>query len=121
MGESMSGRMMVWAVAMIVFAGAVSRASAAEEKWTNVPVVDSLCVTKVKDNPDVHTRQCAIQCAKGGYGLIAEGGTYLRFDEKGNGLVIAALKAADTKDHLRATVVGERNGEQIKIRSFSLD
>lgn len=117
----MSRRMMAWAVAVIVFAGAVASASAAEEKWMNVSVVDTMCITKVKDNPDAHTRQCAIQCAKSGYGLIAEGGAYLKFDEKGNDLAIAALKAADKNDHLRATVIGERDGEQIKVHSFSLN
>lgn len=94
---------------------------AAEETWTHVPVVDSICITKVKANPDEHTRDCAIQCVKGGYGLITGQGTYLTFDETGNRLVAAALKASTKDDHLRATVTGERDGESIKVRAFRLE
>jgi hypothetical protein len=96
-------------------------ALAAEETWKNVPVVDTICITKVKEHPDEHTRDCAIQCVKGGYGLITEQGAYLKFDEAGNKLVTAALKASTKDDHLRATVTGERDGESIKVRTFRLD
>ena len=96
-------------------------ALAAAETWTNVSVIDTHCLTKFKANPDDHPRECALQCVKGGYGLITEEGAYLKFDEAGNKLALAALKASSKEDHLRATVTGERDGETIKVRSFKLD
>jgi hypothetical protein len=116
----MTARSIPWAVA-VVFAAVIGQVSAAETTWKNVPVVDTSCIAKVKDNPDAHTRECAIQCVKGGYGLIAQDGSYLPFDQAGNDLVIAALKASARNDHLRATVVGERKEDRIQVRSFSLD
>jgi len=94
---------------------------AAAETWKDVPVVDTQCLSKVKADPDKHTTQCALQCAKGGYGLIAADGVYLKFDAAGNEKAVAALKATQKKDHLRAVVVGERDGETIKVSSVSID
>ncbi|HEY3177174.1 MAG TPA: hypothetical protein VGK94_15580 [Candidatus Polarisedimenticolia bacterium] len=95
--------------------------AAAGETWENVPVIDTQCVTKVKADPDKHTKQCALQCAKGGYGLLAPDGTYLKFDAAGNDKTVVALKATKKADHLRATVIGEREGESIKVASISIE
>ncbi len=95
--------------------------SAAAETWENVPVIDTMCASKVKTEPDKHTKQCALQCAKGGYGLLAPDGTYLKFDAAGNDKTVAALKASQKADHLRATVTGERDGESIKVASISIE
>ena len=94
--------------------------AAAAEEWKDVPVVDGHCISKVKADPDKHPTSCAVQCAKGGYGLLTSDGTYVKFDAAGNEKVLAALKATDKKDHLRADVVGERSGETIKLTSFTL-
>ena len=94
---------------------------AAAETWKNVPVIDTLCVSRVKADPDKHTTQCALQCAKGGYGLLTPDGTYLKFDAAGNEKTVAALKATKKTDHLRATVDGERDGEKIKVTSISIE
>ena len=105
----------------VVFAATLAMAgAAAAEEWKNVPVVDSHCVNKVKSDPDQHPTSCAIKCAKGGYGLVTADGAYVKFDEAGNEKVLAALKATEKKDHLRADVVGERSGETIKLTSFTL-
>jgi len=106
---------MVIAVLMVAPAGA-----AAAEMWGNVPVVDVSCHTKVKDNPDTHTRECGLQCATSGFGLIAADGTFLKFDQPGNDKVVAALKASKAKDHVRATVTGERKGDTIAVRTIEL-
>ncbi len=95
--------------------------TAAAETWKDVPVVDTLCLSKVKADPDKHTTQCALQCVKGGYGLITTGGAYLKFDAAGNQKTVAALKATKRADHVRAIVVGERDGETIKVSSVSID
>ena len=83
----------------------------------NVPVIDTMCVTKLKAEPDKHTKQCA----KGGYGLLTPEGAYLTFDPAGNEKTLAALKATKKADHLRATVTGERDGETIKVASISIE
>ncbi|HWN99782.1 MAG TPA: hypothetical protein VNS63_10980 [Blastocatellia bacterium] len=100
---------------------AATALGAADETWKGVPLIDTMCSAKEKDNPDGHTASCAIACAKGGYGIIAADGAYLKFDESGNKKVLAAFKATKKTDHLRATVVGERDGDTIKVKSLSLD
>ncbi len=110
------------ALAVVVSVGLGLPLSAfAAETWKNVPVVDTKCISKVKANPDAHTTKCALQCEKGGYGLITSEGTYLKFDAAGNGKTVAALKATKKTDHLRATVTGEREGETIKVTSLTID
>jgi hypothetical protein len=96
-------------------------ALAAAETWKNVYVVDTLCLSKVKANPDAHTTQCALQCAKGGYGLLTADGTYLKFDAAGDQKTVAALKATKREDHLRATVDGQREGDTIKVASIAIE
>ncbi len=108
--------------AVFVVAGLVAFPMvAAAETWQNVPVVDTQCLSKVKADPDKHTTKCALQCSKGGYGLLTTDGTYLKFDAPGNEKTIAALKATKKLDHLRATVVGDRDGENIKVTSVSIE
>jgi hypothetical protein len=94
---------------------------ATAETWKDVPVVDTQCLSKVKADPDKHTTHCALQCAKGGYGLIAADGAYLKFDAAGNEKTLEALKATKKTDHLRAVVVGERDGDTVKVSSVSID
>ena len=107
---------------MLVVAGLLAfPLGAAAETWKNVPVIDTMCATKVKAEPDKHTKQCALQCAKGGYGLLTAEGAYLTFDAAGNDKTVAALKATKKADHLRATVTGERDGENIKVASISIE
>lgn len=91
------------------------------ETWQGVPIVDSQCYAKVKDNPDGHTVTCALACAKNGYGIITSDGTFLKLDKSGNARVVDLLKQTRKKDHLRVTVDGERNGDTIKVNSVSLN
>ena len=93
----------------------------AAETWKDVSLVDANCSQKVKANPDAHTTKCALGCAKGGYGIFAADGTWLKFDEAGNKLAVEALTATKKTDHLRATVSGERQGDTIKVASLTLD
>lgn len=96
-------------------------AAALAETWKDVPVVDTHCVSDVKADPDKHTKACALQCVKGGYGLLAPDGTYLKFDDAGNEKTVAALKATKREDRLRATVEGVRAGDTIKVTSISIE
>jgi hypothetical protein len=95
--------------------------SAFAETWKNVPVVDNNCAQKVKADPDSHTRTCALQCAKSGFGIVTSGGDFLKLDTAGNEKVISALQKSDKKDHLRVTVSGDRQGDTIKTSSIQLD
>ena len=95
-------------------------AVASAETLNNVPVVDSNCSKKVADNPDSHTRACALKCEASGYGVITGDKKFLKFDAEGNKQVVAALKASDKKDHLRVDVTGDVDGETIKVASVKL-
>ena len=99
---------------------AASMQVGAAETWTKVSMVDSMCALKVKGDPDKHTRECALQCAKGGYGVLAADGTYLKFDKAGNDQAAAILKGAKGADHLRVTVTGTRKGEIIAVSALQL-
>lgn len=92
----------------------------AAETWTAVPLVDVTCSAKIKAAPDAHTRDCALTCAKSGFGIVTTDGTFLKFDSKGNQQAVAALKATQRKDHLRVTVTGQRTGESIQVTGLKL-
>jgi hypothetical protein len=91
------------------------------ETWKGLPLMDGHCITKMAENPDAHPRSCALQCAKGGYGVITADGKFLRFDEGGNEKALEALKKSDKKDHLRATVTGTLDGDVITVSSISIE
>jgi hypothetical protein len=94
-------------------------AMAAAETWTNVSLIDVNCSSKMAANPDAHTRDCALQCAKSGYGVIAEG-KFLKLDADGSAKALALLKAADRKDHLRVNLTGTIAGETISVQSIEM-
>ena len=93
---------------------------AAAENWKNVSVIDSQCSMKAKANPDVHTRSCALQCSKSGFGIIDKNGQYLKFDEKGNEQALKLLQDSTKKDHLRVDVSGKLDGDVIHVDSLKL-
>lgn len=93
---------------------------ASAETFTNAPVVDANCSKKVADNPDSHPRACALKCEASGYGVITSDKKFLKFDAEGNKQLVAALKASDKKDHLRADVTGEVQGDTLKVTSIKL-
>jgi hypothetical protein len=78
----------------------------AAETWTGT-VVDVMC--KGRDLAS-HTRECALQCAKGGFGLVLADGTFVKFNEAGNARTLAQLKKLDPGGINRNSVIvpGER-------------
>ena len=48
--------------------------------YENVPVVDVNCSKKVADDPDSHTRDCALKCAASGFGIVTKDQQFLKFD-----------------------------------------
>ena len=95
-------------------------AFAATETFSDVPVVDVNCSKKVAADPDSHTKDCALKCQGSGYGIVTQDKQFLKLDPNGNKEVVAALKASDKKDHLRADVIGDREGDTLKVTSFKL-
>jgi len=104
---------------MMMFAAAFP-AFAAAEAWNNVPIVDTQCSAKVKADPDSHTRDCAMACAKSGFGIVDKDGNYLKFDAKGNAEAAKLLQSTTKKDHLRVSVVGEKQGNTIQVQSLKM-
>lgn len=89
----------------------LSVAGLAAESWTGT-VVDVMC--KGKDLAS-HTRQCALDCAKGGFGLVLGDGTFVKFNEAGNARTLAQLKKLTQEKDLKAKVTGTRDGDVIKV------
>jgi hypothetical protein len=97
-----------------------SPALAIAATYENVPVVDVNCSKKVAADPDSHTRDCALKCASGGFGIVTSDEKFLKFDPAGNAKIEEALKASDKKDHLRANVEGDVQGDMLKVTSIKL-
>lgn len=87
-------------------------AVAAAETWTGT-VVDVMC--KGKDLAS-HSRECAVACAKGGYGLVLADGKFVKFDEVGNSRTLGQLKKLSREKDLKAKVTGELAGDVIKVQ-----
>jgi hypothetical protein len=96
--------------------------AAAVQTWTNVALIDHKCSTKIKPRTvDTHTRSCSLTFESSGYGILTADGTFLKFDKEGSQKALDELKASAKKDHLRATVTGDREGDMVKVQSIKLD
>ena len=107
-------------IAIALAASLAAGGAAWAESWTNVTLVDVNCSTKVKDNPDAHTRACALRCADSGYGIWTGEGNYLKFDAEGTKQAKALLEASDRKDHLRVDISGELVDGALKVTSIAM-
>ena len=92
-------------------------AAALAESWTGT-VIDSMCKGKDVAN---HTRQCALGCAKSGFGIVTSDGKFIKFNEEGNAKALAALKASNKEKDLKATVTGTMDGDVINVESIQLE
>jgi len=108
-------------LAVVLLLMAAVPLAAAVQTWSHVTLVDAMCGASIKANPDAHTTECCLHCGLQGMGLLTADGTFLKFDEAGSKQALAVLKSTKKKDHLRATVVGERSGDTIKVQSVRLD
>ena len=107
---------------LALFAAVALPLFAAEAKsFQNVSLVDLNCSKKaaVASDPDSHTRDCALMCAKSGYGVMVDG-KYYKFDAAGSAKALAALKASSKKDHLRVNVSGQLDGDTLTVESLAL-
>ena len=97
-----------------------SPALAFAESYQNAPLMDVNCSRKAAANPDAHTRDCALQCAGSGFGIVTKDQHFLKFDAAGNAKIVEALKASSKKDHLRVNVNGDVQGDTLKVASVTL-
>lgn len=80
-------------------------------------VVDVMC--KGKDLAG-HTRSCAVDCAKSGFGLVQADGKFLKFDESGNARTLSMLKKSSKEKDLKVKVTGTADGDVIKVQAVEL-
>ena len=80
-------------------------------------VVDVMC--KGKDLAG-HTRSCALDCAKSGFGLVQADGKFLKFDESGNARTLSVLKKSSKEKDLKIKVTGTLDGEVLKVQTVEL-
>jgi hypothetical protein len=99
-----------------IFALSLVACAAYAETWSGT-IVDVMCRGKDVAN---HTRQCALSCAKGGYGLVLSDGKFVKLDETGNAMTLSKLKASTKDKDLKAKVTGKLDGEVIKVESVEL-
>jgi hypothetical protein len=81
-------------------------------------LMDSMCAAKMRDKASTHKAKCALNCSKGGYGLVTADGKYIKFDEAGNARALAALKSTAKTEDLKAKVTGTMNGDMIQVESI---
>ena len=91
-------------------------ALASAEVWTGT-VVDVMC--KGRDLAS-HTRQCSLDCAKSGFGIVLADGKFVKFNESGNAKTLGLLKKASKEKDLKAKVTGSLTGEVIKVESVEI-
>ena len=95
---------------------AAASALANAEVWTGT-VVDVMC--KGRDLAG-HTRQCSLDCAKSGFGIVLADGKFVKFNESGNAKTLGLLKKATKEKDLKAKVTGMLDGEVIKVESVEI-
>jgi hypothetical protein len=94
----------------------------AAETWKNVSLMDAGCSTKKEAMaaPEKHTKHCAMQCSKSGYGAVVDG-KFVKFDKHGSELAMDAIKASDKKDNLRADITGEMKDGEIVVSKLEMN
>lgn len=94
----------------------LSACCAFAETWSGT-LVDVMC--KGKDLAG-HTRECAVACAKSGYGLVMADGKFVKFDESGNARAFSMLKKSTKEKDLKAKVTGTMDGDTMRVESLEL-
>jgi hypothetical protein len=100
-----------------LFSIALFTAALASAETFSGTVVDVMC--KGKDLAG-HTRSCALDCAKSGFGLVEADGKFLKFDESGNARTLTMLKKSSKEKDLKVKVTGTVDGDVIKVQSVEL-
>jgi hypothetical protein len=113
-------RNVVRVAGLLGLAGALS---AADIEGT---LMDKMCSMKAAKEGQkaatMHTRECAMMpdCEKSGYGVFTTDNKFLAFDAAGNEQALKALKTSKKKDNLKVTVIGDVEGDTVKVASLKL-
>jgi hypothetical protein len=87
-------------------------------------LIDKMCSAKALSGgmkaATAHDKACATAaaCEKSGYGVYTADGKWLAFDDAGNKKAVAALKGSKKTEDLRVSVMGDVNGDMIKVASL---
>jgi hypothetical protein len=100
-----------------LFSTFILAAAIASAETFSGTVVDVMC--KNKDLAG-HTRSCALDCAKSGFGVVQADGKFLKLDESGNARTLALLKKSSKEKDLKIKVTGTLDGEVIKVQAVEL-
>jgi len=101
-----------------VIAGLMLFAAAGFAETWNGTLVDVACKNNDLAN---HTRECALSCAKSGYGIVLSDGKFIKFDETGNAAALRALKNSQKEKDLKATVSGTLKDGVIQVSAVNLE
>lgn len=89
-------------------------------------LMDKMCSAKAAKEgfaaAKMHTNECALMpnCAKSGYGVVTEDGSFLKFDAAGDKQAAEALKATNKKDNITVTVDGKVSEDSIAVKSLKI-
>jgi len=83
-------------------------------------IVDKACSARAAKDPSAHKKNCALSenCAKSGFGVYADGKFY-EFDDKGNELALAKLKASTKEAGAKFKVEGMLHDTKLMVASIS--
>jgi len=87
------------------------------ETWSGT-LVDVMCR---KQDLASHTTECALKCAKSGYGLVLADGKFFKFDEGGNAKALKVLQQTSKEKDLKAKVTGTLDGDTVQVESVVLE
>jgi hypothetical protein len=113
----------VLAVALIAAVGGFTRALASDTTTVKGYLMDVSCATKHPGDAgfaEGHDKDCLQMCAKSGYGVLTDEGTFVKFDADGNKKVEKFIKETDTDSDWKVQVNGELKGEMLTVASISL-
>ena len=120
---TMKTGMLRLAIVAVFAIGAVAATARSTEVTLKGYLLDKMCSAKTMASTDPtanakdHKTECAVSCADGGYGVVADG-KYYTFDAKGNKLAAAILKNTKKTDSLSVEVTGTVDGTRINVSSL---
>lgn len=90
-------------------------------------VVDQMCAKSMAKKSDPmdraakHDKDCALEeaCAASGYGLLYDGGKWVKFDENGDKLAKAMFESSKKDKDFKAEVTGEMKGDKFVVASLT--